>query len=162
MGTCTSQENQMTLVRTYSLKVVEGSQRVVPECRHVHDQVQPEVSRPKQGKWKRRTSNKELIALQLPAGYRQSFIFSQFRRKIRSLMEIRISFVVAKYFYVLYTVNRSLGTTTRDQCSGSVTYWYRYGSGCDPDPYLWLTDSDADPAPDPALFVSDLQDRVPK
>ncbi len=47
MGTRTSQENQMTLVRTYSLKVVEGSRRVIPECRHVHDQVQSEVSRPK-------------------------------------------------------------------------------------------------------------------
>ncbi len=33
------------------------------------------------------------------------------------------------------------------QCSGSVTLWYGSGS-------FWLTD----PAPDPALFVSDLQD----
>ncbi len=36
---------------------------------------------------------------------------------------------------------------------GSVTFWY--GSGCgsgSSDPYLWRTD------PDPALFVSDLQD----
>jgi hypothetical protein len=50
MGTHKSQKNQKTLVRTYSLKVVEGSRCVIPECRHVHDQVQPEVSRPKQGK----------------------------------------------------------------------------------------------------------------
>jgi hypothetical protein len=26
------------------------------------------------------------------------------------------------------------------------------------DPYLWLTDPDSGPAPDPAIFVSDLQD----
>jgi hypothetical protein len=51
--------------RTYSLKVVEGSRRVIPECRHVHDQVQPEVSRPKQGKSKRKIINKELIQLLL-------------------------------------------------------------------------------------------------
>jgi hypothetical protein len=39
------------------------------------------------------------------------------------------------------------------QCSEYVTVWY--GSGFS-DPNLWLTDPDADP--DPALFVSDLQD----
>ncbi len=33
-----------------------------------------------------------------------------------------------------------------------VTFWYRSGSA---DLYLWLTD----PAPDPAIFVSDLQDK---
>jgi hypothetical protein len=33
----------------------------------------------------------------------------------------------------------------------SMTFWYGSGSGS-ADPYLWLTD------PDPALFVSDLQD----
>jgi hypothetical protein len=27
-----------------------------------------------------------------------------------------------------------------------------------PDPYPWLTDLDSDPAPDPAIFISDLQD----
>ncbi len=45
------------------------------------------------------------------------------------------------------------------QWSGSVTFWY--GSGCGygfSDPYLSLTDPNADPAPDPALFVSDLYD----
>jgi hypothetical protein len=30
-----------------------------------------------------------------------------------------------------------------DQCCGSVTFWYRYGSG---DPLLWLMDPDLDPA----------------
>ncbi len=41
------------------------------------------------------------------------------------------------------------------QCSGSMTYWYGSGCGCgSSDPYLCLTD----PAPDSALFVSDLQD----
>ncbi len=39
------------------------------------------------------------------------------------------------------------------QCCGSVTFWYRYGSG---DPNLWLTGPD----PDPAIFSRprDLQD----
>ncbi len=37
------------------------------------------------------------------------------------------------------------------QCCGSVTFWYGSGSA---NPYLWLADSD----PDPAIFVSDLQD----
>ncbi len=38
-----------------------------------------------------------------------------------------------------------------------VTFWYGSGSV---DPYLWLPDlySDSDPAPDPATFVTDLQD----
>jgi hypothetical protein len=40
-----------------------------------------------------------------------------------------------------------------DQCYGSVTFWYGSGSS---DPYLSPTDPDADP--DPAQFVSDLQD----
>ncbi len=39
------------------------------------------------------------------------------------------------------------------QCSGSVTFWYGFGSA---DTYLWLTD------PDPAIFVSDLQDATKK
>ncbi len=40
-----------------------------------------------------------------------------------------------------------------NQCCGrgSMKFWYRYGSG---DPYRRLMDPD----PDPALFVSDLQD----
>ncbi len=41
------------------------------------------------------------------------------------------------------------------QCCGSMKFWY--GSGCgswSADPYLWLTD----PEPEPAIFVSDLQD----
>jgi hypothetical protein len=37
------------------------------------------------------------------------------------------------------------------QCNGSVTFWYGSGSA---DPHLWLRDT----APDPSLFVSDLQD----
>jgi hypothetical protein len=41
------------------------------------------------------------------------------------------------------------------QCSGSLRFWYGSRSS---DPYLCLTDPDADPAPDPALFASDLQD----
>jgi hypothetical protein len=65
-------------------------------------------------------------------------------------------------------------TYTKQRC-GSVTFWYGSGSA-DPDqririsgsvsadPYLWLKDLDldphpaADPAPDPATFVSYLQD----
>jgi hypothetical protein len=89
MGTRTSRENQMNLVRTYSLKVVEGSRRVIPECRHVHDQVQPEVSRPKQGKSKRRISNKKLVPLLLyttKAGNKDFIWYGEV------------------YFYVLYTV----------------------------------------------------------
>ncbi len=31
-------------------------------------------------------------------------------------------------------------TSCKEQCSGSVTFWYGSGSG---DPYLWLTDSDS-------------------
>ncbi len=40
---------------------------------------------------------------------------------------------------------------TRDQCCGSMKFWYGSGSA---DPYLWIMDSD----PDPTIFVSDLQD----
>ncbi len=36
-----------------------------------------------------------------------------------------------------------------NQCFGSMTFWYRSGSG---DPCLWVMD------PDPAIFVIDLQD----
>ncbi len=36
-----------------------------------------------------------------------------------------------------------------------MRFWYGSGSS---DPYLCLTDPDAHPAPDPALFASDLQD----
>ncbi len=39
------------------------------------------------------------------------------------------------------------------QCCGSVTFWCGSGSA---DPYHLLTDPDSDP--DPANFVSDLQD----
>ncbi len=49
--------------------------------------------------------------------------------------------------------------TKRKQCSGSVTFWYSSGCGSGSwDPQLWLFDPDLAPAPDPALFVSDLQD----
>jgi hypothetical protein len=41
------------------------------------------------------------------------------------------------------------------QCSGSLTFCYGSGSGSAA-PYLRVTD--LDPAPDPALFVSSLQD----
>ncbi len=44
---------------------------------------------------------------------------------------------------------------------GKYRYFQRQYSGCESgssDPYLWLTDSSPDPAPDPALFVSDLQE----
>jgi hypothetical protein len=44
---------------------------------------------------------------------------------------------------------------TLRQCSGSVTFWYGSGSS---NPYFWLMHPDDDPDPDPALFVSDLQD----
>ncbi len=43
------------------------------------------------------------------------------------------------------------------QCSGSMTFWCRSGSGS-ADPCLWLMDPDSDPDPDPAIFVIDLQD----
>jgi hypothetical protein len=47
---------------------------------------------------------------------------------------------------------------TRNQCCGSVTFWYGSGSA---DPYFLLTDPDSDPdptpAPDPGIFVCDLQ-----
>ncbi len=52
---------------------------------------------------------------------------------------------------------------TYKQCCGSVTFCYGPGSRS-ADQYLWLTDRDLDPAPtldlapDPAIFVSDLQD----
>ncbi len=46
-----------------------------------------------------------------------------------------------------------VGHNSFEQCSGTVTFWYGFGSS---DPYLWLMDQN--PAPDPALFVSDLQD----
>ncbi len=36
-----------------------------------------------------------------------------------------------------------------------MTFWYVAGSA---DSYLRLTDSDPDPSPNPAIFVSDLQD----
>ncbi len=50
-------------------------------------------------------------------------------------------------------LSQSFFSLCRRQCSGSVTFWY--GSGSESaEPYLWLLD----PAPDPALFVSDLQD----
>jgi hypothetical protein len=39
------------------------------------------------------------------------------------------------------------------QCSGSMTFWRGSGSG---DPCLSLMDPDYDP--DPAIFVTDLQD----
>ncbi len=44
-----------------------------------------------------------------------------------------------------------------------MTFWYESGCGYS-DPFLCLTDlnPDADPAPDPALFVSDLQDAKKK
>jgi hypothetical protein len=41
----------------------------------------------------------------------------------------------------------------RKHCSGSVIFWYGSGSK---DPYLLLRDPGL--APDPAIFVSDLQD----
>ncbi len=41
----------------------------------------------------------------------------------------------------------------RKQYCGSVTFRYGSGSG---DPYLWVMDPN--PAPDPAIFVSDVQD----
>ncbi len=41
----------------------------------------------------------------------------------------------------------------KTQCSGTGIFWNGSGSA---DPYLWLTDPGT--APDPALFVSDLQD----
>ncbi len=41
------------------------------------------------------------------------------------------------------------------QCFGSLTFWYGSGSTV---PYFWLTDL----APDPALFISDLQDAIKK
>jgi hypothetical protein len=50
-------------------------------------------------------------------------------------------------------VTYTLGYISSNQCCGSVTFWYGFGS---PDPYLWLTDPD--PTPDPDIFVSDLQD----
>jgi hypothetical protein len=40
--------------------------------------------------------------------------------------------------------------TACEQCPGSVTFWYGFGSA---DPYHWLTDPD----PDPALFLSAFQ-----
>jgi hypothetical protein len=42
-----------------------------------------------------------------------------------------------------------------------MTFWYESGSA---DPYLWLMDPDPDlaPDPDPAIFVSDLQDASKK
>jgi hypothetical protein len=46
-----------------------------------------------------------------------------------------------------------------NQCCGSMKLWC--GSGCESgsaDPYLWLMDPDSDADPDPAIFVSDLQD----
>ncbi len=41
------------------------------------------------------------------------------------------------------------------QCCGSMKFWYGSGSGS-ADPYLWPMDPIANP--DPAIFVSDLQD----
>ncbi len=59
---------------------------------------------------------------------------------------------------------RGNGIQSRYQCSGSVTYWYGsvsvtywYGSGST-DSCLWLKN----PAPDPGLFVSNLQDTKKK
>ncbi len=45
--------------------------------------------------------------------------------------------------------------STSKQCCGSVIFWNGYGSV---DPYLWLTDPDPSLDPDPAIFVTDLQD----
>jgi hypothetical protein len=45
--------------------------------------------------------------------------------------------------------------TTSVECCGSVTFRYRSGSA---DPYPILTDPVPTPAPDPDIFVSDLQD----
>ncbi len=47
-------------------------------------------------------------------------------------------------------------TPLEGQCCGSVTFWYHFGSA---DPYHWPTDSGSDPDPDPAFFVSDLQNK---
>jgi hypothetical protein len=41
------------------------------------------------------------------------------------------------------------------QCSGSVTFWYGFGSA---DPYHLFTNPGLDPDPDPALYFSDFQD----
>ncbi len=41
----------------------------------------------------------------------------------------------------------------KNQCCGSMKFWYGSGSA---DPYLWLMNPDADP--DPAIFVSYLQE----
>ncbi len=50
---------------------------------------------------------------------------------------------------------------SRNQCSGSITFWRGSGSGA-ADPCLWLMDPDSDPVPDadqdPAIFVIYLQD----
>jgi hypothetical protein len=51
-------------------------------------------------------------------------------------------------------ISRALSVhNTSPQCCGSVTFWYGLGSA---DPCLILLDPD--PVPDPAIFVTDLQD----
>ncbi len=47
----------------------------------------------------------------------------------------------------------NMGRYCSTQCCGSMKFWYGFGSA---DPYIWLIDPDVDP--DPAIFVSDLQD----
>ncbi len=57
-----------------------------------------------------------------------------------------------KTWFCKKSANAELSVSTyRYQCSGSVTFWYRFGyESSSADPYIWLTD------PDPALFINDL------
>jgi len=82
------------------------------------------------------------------------------KRELTFTMEIKVFtphpflLIVFLRFSAFCWLFANLNFVGCNRCFGSVAFWY--GSGYWPsDPYLGLLDQ----APDPALFVSDLQDR---
>jgi hypothetical protein len=82
---------------------------------------------------------------------------SCFAEHARSWKRTRICVAVCRCWCLRGLLTTGQGSRSRSRLpfqssgSGFVTFWYGSGSA---DPYLWLTEPD----PDPAIFVSDLQD----
>jgi hypothetical protein len=96
------------------------------------------------------------------SSYRRSFgpqkrISSTSKREISELFSVSVGHFCPPGSRSTDLIGSGSNPDPKNQCCGSMTFWWGSGSGS-ADPYLWLMDLYPESDPDPAIFITDLQD----